>query len=489
MASDQPQRAPIVRRSSRALLAIPPGNCYNKVMIELPDEFVDRMNQMLGGEAPRFWESYRQERTYGLRLNRLKMQPEDRRFEMLAKRFRLAPVPWCGDGYYYDGPTRPGKHPYHSAGLYYIQEPSAMLPVEQLDPRPGETVLDLSAAPGGKSTQIAAKLQGQGLLVANEIHPLRAKVLSAHIERFGIANAVVTNESPERLAERFPAFFDKIIVDAPCSGEGMFRKDPEAIGEWSPRQVDLCAARQRDILEYAAAMVKPGGQLAYSTCTFSMQENEYNIDAFLQRHPAYKLVRADRIWPHREPGEGHFAALLQNAANGEASSRGVPPGRGASAGGASAGNRRSLARPLAEAMRQFESFRGESLPGFPLPAGEPLLYGEQLYLLPSALQPDRIRGLKVLRPGLHLARVRAKRIEPAHALAMAVRPGREDRSVDVEADSDQARRFLQGQVLQAAAADRTGWVVVTADSYPLGWGKLADGVVKNHLPKGLRLPG
>lgn len=252
-------------------------------MQSLPPTYIDRIAAMLGEETSAFLLSMEAPRAFGLRVNTLKLDPpaDGTAMRGLVREFGLTPVPWCGTGFSYDGGTRPGKHPYHHAGLYYIQEPSAMVAAELLDPQPGDVVLDLAAAPGGKTTQIAAKLRGRGLLVANEIHPGRARILSENVERLGIANAVVVQASPGELAKRLPGAFDKIMLDAPCSGEGMFRKEPAARAEWSPEAVAMCAARQRDILPDAAAMLKPGGRLVYSTCTFNREENEDTIAWFL----------------------------------------------------------------------------------------------------------------------------------------------------------------------------------------------------------------
>lgn len=247
----------------------------------LPELFLQRMEQMLGEEFDDFLQSYDREKTPSLRINLQK----DKEQKLLDKvDFILKPVPWAEGGYYYREDKRPGKHPYHEAGVYYIQEASAMAPVEYLQVQPGEIVLDLCAAPGGKSTQIAAKMQGEGILICNEIHPARAKILSENIERMGITNAIVTNHEPATLAEHFAGCFDKILVDAPCSGEGMFRKNENAVGEWSPENVELCATRQDDILESAARMLKPGGRMVYSTCTFAPQEDEGTVSRFVTKH-------------------------------------------------------------------------------------------------------------------------------------------------------------------------------------------------------------
>ena len=262
-----------------------------------PEEFLKRMEQMLGGEYEDFLSALKQEPYQALRLNSLKKDADGERAATVLTQntfAHLTPVPWAENGYYYTPGDQPGRHPYHEAGLYYIQEPSAMAPVELLGVRPGEKVLDLCAAPGGKSTQIAAKLQGKGILLCNEIHPARAKILSENVERMGICSALVTNETPQRLAELFPAYFDRVLADAPCSGEGMFRKNRAACGEWSRENVELCAGRQDEILDCAAAMLRPGGRLVYSTCTFAPKENEGSISRFLSRHRDFSIVSVDK---------------------------------------------------------------------------------------------------------------------------------------------------------------------------------------------------
>lgn len=284
----------------------------------LPPDFLWRMKEQLGDEFEDFYACYQGEPYRALRLNPLKGD----RAEMLkrfcnregsfAEDFHLTPVSWEETGFYYEAKDSPGKSPYHDAGVYYIQEPSAMYPATRLDvDESGLKVLDLCAAPGGKSTQIAAKMNGQGILFSNEIHPVRARILSENIERMGIRNALVLNETPERLAERFPCYFDRILVDAPCSGEGMFQKNEIAVSEWSLENVELCARRQTEILKSASKMLAFGGRMVYSTCTFSKEENESVIEEFLGRHPEFALIEAKRLYPHRIKGEGHFAAVLE----------------------------------------------------------------------------------------------------------------------------------------------------------------------------------
>jgi len=461
-------------------------------MQPLPTDYIEQMKAMLGEDAEDFLASYKLPRTQGLRLNPLKIKEGSADAAKLIGEFHLEAVPWCPTGYYYEEPQRPGRHPYHAAGLYYIQEPSAMSSVTILQPVPGEIVLDLAGAPGGKSTQIAGCLRGEGLLVANEIHPARARILSENIERMGITNAVVTSAAPDKLAEKFPAFFDKIMLDAPCSGEGMFRKDSDAINEWSLDHVQMCAARQMDILPDAVAMLKDGGLLAYSTCTFNWAENEATIDALLERFPELTLLQMERIWPHKQKGEGHFVALLKkNESLGDANDDHSINNRHS---GKSRGKDKPLKanKQIAEAKQLYGQFCQDVLPNWAWDsAAEPVLYGDQLYMLPAigAIGSHHLHGLKVLRPGLHVGELKKNRFEPSHALALALTEEdlRTARTYDLAADSKEAEAYLRGEAL-IASRNGNGWVVVTIDGFPLGWGKESGGHIKNHYPKGLRRP-
>ena len=459
-------------------------------MINLPAAFTERMKQMLGREYDAFIASYDKERSQGLRVNGLKTDPAE--FAKTAP-FSLNPVAWAAEGFAYGAEDRPGRHPYHDAGVYYIQEPSAMIAASLLNPQPGEMILDLCAAPGGKSTQAAARLGGEGLLVSNEIHPARAKILSENVERMGLTNAVVTNESPERLSAYFPEYFDKILVDAPCSGEGMFRKHEEACSEWSPENVELCAKRQDSVLDEAAAMLKKGGRLVYSTCTFALQEDEGSVARFLLRHPEFSIKETHRydgmepgrpdwagtepvpdgmektirLWPHKLHGEGHFLAVLEKTGE-------VPEGYRARS---LYGIQKGIAPKDFAAWKEFER---ESLKKqFD---GIFLLFGDQLYLAPKDM--PALKGLKVLRPGLHLGTMKKGRFEPAHALALSLSPKDAVHCCNLSGDSQEARQWINGMTLSKDG--EKGWQLVCVDGYSLGWGKLAGGILKNHYPKGLR---
>lgn len=458
----------------------------------LPQAFTQRMQEMLGEEYPDFLQSYEEDKKQSLRFNPLK--GEKSRFLELAP-FSLTEVLWEENGYYYEDTDRPGKHPYHEAGVYYIQEASAMLPVTLLDVKPGQRVLDLCAAPGGKSTQLAAAMQGQGILVCNEIHPARAKILSENIERMGVTNALVCSHSPDVLAHHFPGYFDRILVDAPCSGEGMFRKNEEAFLEWSPENVQMCARRQDEVLSYAAEMLAPGGSLVYSTCTFAPAENEGSVSRFLHNHPEFSLVSANkrfgmeggnpdwadtlekglsgkemektiRLWPHKLKGEGHFAALLQK--EGE---------REASYGKSRFGTEKGI---LKKECREYLSFEKEYLTT--QKQGIFLLFGEQLYLAPEEL--PSLKGLKVLRPGLHLGTVKKNRFEPSHALALSLKPEEAVLCTRLKGEDGLAEKYISGQTFKTEG--ESGWHLICVDGYSLGFGKAAGGMMKNHYPKGLR---
>jgi NOL1/NOP2/sun family putative RNA methylase len=535
--------------------------------VRLPEAFLERMRRLLGDEYEAFVLSYEQERVQGLRFNTLKGSLE-RGLELCKERYGLQQIPWCEEGFYYDRESRPGRHPYHEAGVYYIQEPSAMAVVSLLDPKPGDRVLDLCAAPGGKTTHIAERLCGEGVLVSNEIHPARAKILSQNVERMGITNGIVTNEDSAKLKEHFPEYFTKIVVDAPCSGEGMFRKDEQARNEWSPANVRICADRQREILDNAAAMLQPGGDLVYSTCTFAPDEDEACIAQFLIRHPEFSVVspekhpklegiseaRAEwiregyeltpeladcppeiadqvvdtyRIWPHKSEGEGHYLALLHKAGdlagqeneistsgrinvadedvsdwnNGKKKRAAKARKKGASA--SRFWNEKEGIRVIRECLEEIlkdtaedhlkdrsddafndDSKRKTAENGFMVSCDRLILYGEQIYQVPEGLPP--FDGLRVLRPGLHLGTLKKNRLEPSHALALALRPEQVKMTADLPADDPAALSYLNGNTLSVDPKLK-GWTLVTVDGYSLGWGKAASGTLKNHYPKGLRI--
>ncbi|MGN0337385.1 MAG: RsmB/NOP family class I SAM-dependent RNA methyltransferase [Lachnospiraceae bacterium] len=465
--------------------------------IPLPQAFVERMKESLAEEADTFFASYDTPRAYGLRRNPLKMEREQFEAQMP---FTMEKVSWAEEGYYYQETERPGRHPFHEMGLYYIQEPSAMCVVEVADPKPGEYVLDLCAAPGGKSTQIAGRMAGEGLLVCNEIVPNRAKILAQNIERLGIKNAVVLNHSPQELETRFASFFDRIVVDAPCSGEGMFHKEEAALTEWSPENVEMCAARQREILACAVSMLRPGGVLVYSTCTFAPAEDEEMVDWLLTEYPDLELLPIDteklgisegnvpgtgRIWPHRQHGEGHFVARLKKRGesllhrNNVALTDGLSGQEAERSGGkGKKGKSNRAGTENVNAWNCYEEFARQTL-GCEL-SGRRLEFGDQLYLVPEEM-PD-LKGLKVVRPGLHLGTNKKNRFEPSHALALALRPSEE---VQV-CETNEPEKYLRGETFSCDPLMK-GWTLITCKGQPMGWGKADRGIMKNHYPKGLRV--
>lgn len=480
----------------------------------LPAEFADRMKQMLGNEYEEFEACYEREKYRALRFNPLK--GESSAFSGQAL-FSLTPVPWSEYGYYYQAEDAPGKHPYHEAGVYYIQEPSAQTPAALLGAKPGERILDLCSAPGGKATQIAASMKGEGLLICNEYVPSRAKILSENIERMGIRNALVVNETPQKLANTFAGYFHRIMVDAPCSGEGMFRKNEEAYTEWSPANVQMCADRQDEILECAARMLLPGGRMVYSTCTFAPLENECAIARFLQANPDFtvkevfsmegeqpgsssllemgmqpgnpgwaedemgpldegireQLKKTIRLFPHKIKGEGHFVAVLEkNGTLLEGSDKIL--------------SRNGMEKTISiKDCKEYEAFLKTEIKAdwlLQTVKAPYLRFGDQLYQIPE--QMPGLKGLKVLRPGLHLGTILKNRFEPSHALALALRPEDVAHTWNLDSNSKEIADYLKGGTFPAEG--EKGWYLITVDGYSIGWGKLAGGIIKNHYPKGLR---
>ncbi|OKP96026.1 RsmB/NOP family class I SAM-dependent RNA methyltransferase [Paenibacillus sp. P46E] len=511
--------------------------------VQLPGTFMQRMKEMLGPEYEQFTESYKETPYGGIRANTLKISVE----ELLSlSPFKLAPIPWCPTGFYTEEGARPGKHPYYHAGLYYIQEPSAMAPVELLGVQPGDHVLDLCAAPGGKSTQIAAKLKGEGLLISNDLHPERTKALAKNLELYGVRNGIVLNESPERIAAAFPVFFDRILIDAPCSGEGMFRKDEDMVKQWEPETPLKYAAMQRDILDSAVKALKPGGTVVYSTCTFATEENEGTIGEFLATHPEFSLVTvggtgsfatglqglsgAARLWPHKVKGEGHFMAVLRhngspcspeetasdpgqavaertlsassrnNGGKGEAaakagsarevSGRGGKGGRTSGKFSGTSSGRQSEGGGEEAARAAYSVFADDQL-GWQ-PSGFPVLFGTHLYLSP--LPKAALDGLKTIRPGWYAGHIRSGRFIPGHPLATALHPSESIRSLSLSSGSSEAVSYLKGETLSIPEERLTvrpgkpakGYVLVCVDGYSAGWGKWQDGMLKNEYPAGWR---
>ena len=481
-------------------------------MRKLPQAYQNRMKKLLGESFGSFLNTYDEAPRRGLRFNMQKARQET--IEKLVSAWHLKPVPWCGAGYYYEEngthAVRPGLSPYHDAGVFYIQEPSAMIPAECAQIQEGERVLDLCAAPGGKSTQAA---QCAGLLISNEYIKKRAQILSSNIERMGFSNVIVTSSSAEALAETFPLYFDCVLVDAPCSGEGMMRRDEIAVSEWSEENVGLCAARQREILDFAFEMVRPGGRLVYSTCTFEPEENGRQTEAFLQRHEELRLFSEEQMYPHTAEGEGHYCAVFRR------------------------GQSEEVFRGMQQEKKLSNLQQGKKFGN--LQQGKKLGNLQQEELLQSAAERLRKKRIPILRCGVEPGeRIVGKhrgeeRYEPSHAEALSLREeALSANSLDLLAEGA-ALSYLRGEALDLRQLPETSYrlrfepnnsanrsaeakqgkemrlqgkcssgkkrgqktqqeaqkgifIPVCYDGYPLGWGKLTGNTVKNHYPKGLR---
>lgn len=431
-------------------------------MQKLPDKFIERMKKQLPEtEWAAFFACYDKKPFKGVRLNQLRgsrcaLKP------LLP--FLGAPVAWEENGYYTSA-EKLGADPFHFAGVFYSQEPSAMCAAPLLEVKAGEKVLDLCSAPGGKGTQLACEMDGKGIIVLNEPVSSRAKILSHNVERMGVKNAVVLNEYPDALARKFTGYFDKILVDAPCSGEGMFRKNAEeALSEWSEENVTMCAERQAQILDEATKMLRAGGRLVYSTCTFSTEEDEGQVCDYLKKHPEMRLIRKEKLYPHKVDGEGHFAALFEKV-SGEAASglKELKP---------------SVSKTAEKAYREFENAF------FTMPFAERLHEANGvLYELPEGVFDWK--GLQTLRVGVRLGEMKNGRFEPSHSLVMSVKCSECKNAVDLSAEDTRVTKYLRGETLDSAT--QNGWCAVFVEGQPLGLGKAVNGVIKNHLPKGLRL--
>ena len=431
-------------------------------MNQLPKVFVDRMAAQLQDELPAFLRTYEEPYQRGIRLNPLKAVDGTHLPEGL-----LEAVPWEPTGHYLSLDSKAGADILHEAGAWYLQEPSAMIPAAVLNAQPREHILDLCAAPGGKTTQNALRMAGQGMIVCNEPIGDRARILSRNVERMGVTNAIVVSAWPEKLADVWPEAFDAIQCDAPCSGEGMFRRHPETRDEWNPESPAGCAKRQGDILDSAAVMLRPGGRMVYSTCTLNKIENEGVVEAFLLRHPDFELMPFElpglsapqgmlTIYPHRIKGEGHFVALLRRKGDGRAVWQTASPKNA----------------PDKAAMKVLQEF----LPG----QQANLFFGNELRYCPDFPELSKAKGVTVLRSGLHLGTVKGKVFIPDHAWAVSNAAPAVPR---VHLTEEEAWLYLNGQVIPA---DGKGWVLACYAGLPLGWGKVSDGMMKNHYPKGLR---
>lgn len=430
-------------------------------MTNLPKEFLDEMKIILGDEYNEFIKSYDDPKTTGLRVNTLKMTKD----KLLSLNLcSLQEIPWTNEGFYYDESIyRPGKNPLHEAGAYYLQEPSAMSVVPKLDVQEGEKILDMCAAPGGKSTYILSKLNNTGLLVSNEINPIRIKALGENLERFGAKNCIITNTDSRSLRKVFEGYFDKIVIDAPCSGQGMFRKDEVAISDWSYAKVLECQSIQREIIRDGYHMLKEGGILVYSTCTFAKEENEIIIEEFLEEYTNAKLIEMERLWPHKIKGEGHFVAKIEKLEEDRCSTKDLK------------------IKKLDKEVKDYRDFEKKFL-NIKLD-NRFELRGENLYLLPDEL-PD-IKKLKVLRYGLHLGMLKKNRFEPSHALSHYLKIDDVKYIENFNINEKEVLDYLRGNTINTGQS--RGWVLVCVEGVALGWGKESNGVLKNHYPKGLRI--
>lgn len=450
-----------------------------------PEEFTHRMQSWLGDEAISFFEALGK-RDYGLRLNPARgtiaalkaIIPWDAR-----------PVPWCPEGVWLQQDYAMSKHPYHTTGVFYMQDPSAMAAAVLLDPKPGEWILDLAAAPGGKATHIAARMLGQGVFVANDVVRRRTSVLAKNLERMGITNALVTNETPERLARRWRGLFDAVMVDAPCSGEGMFSRDARSVRDWSLNTVAHYAQIQKSILDDVAPLVRPGGRILYGTCTFSPEEDEGVVDAFLNSHQDFQIIAmpeypdlypgqpqwinaagslqlAGRFWPHKSPGHGHFYALLQR--------KGTPP--------SNLPERWKQMNVPGRVYKLYEQTIADILIAKPPDTGLFLTSEDDLYITP--MDPKLWSDLRVLRPGLWVASLRHKKINPDHALAMTLKPEDVQKHVQLSVDDPHLNNYLDGSLW--VDDDEDGIVYVSVDGFPLGWAKRIGGKLRSRYPVHLR---
>ncbi len=414
------------------------------------------MRFLLEEEADAFFHSLQEPPSRGLRVNTLKISPEE-----LKKRasFDLTPAGTLPEGFLLaPGVGTLGNHPYHLAGLFYLQDPSAMAVAGALEYKEDMRILDLCAAPGGKSGAVAARMKG-GLLLANDVSSARARALQHNLERLGVGNAIITSLEPQALCSALPAYFDAVLIDAPCSGEGMFRKDPQAIADWSKEHVRACAQRQQAILESAWRAVAKGGQLVYSTCTFSREENEEVTEAFCLTHKEFEILSTQRLYPHTSTGEGHFICRMMRHGK---EKREFPPMKFHPAG--------------AQAVKFLE----ENFDKLPLGKAVELSDGRAL-ILPFDM-PGPLEQLRIHAAGVRAGDTRPGRFEPAHGLFMAA--GGQCRQ-KLRLTKAEIATFLMGETL--SAPDIIGYFAACVEEFSLGFGKGVDGILKNHLPKGLRI--
>ncbi|MFZ9138868.1 MAG: RsmB/NOP family class I SAM-dependent RNA methyltransferase [Bacilli bacterium] len=438
--------------------------------MDLPKLFIQRVEKQIGNEQiPFFLHAMKQPPIESIRIQKPLSQ--------LTKLHLHDPIPWHSQGYYVAPSTLHGHHPYHHAGAFYFQEASAMAVIPMLDIQPKDVVLDMAAAPGSKSTDIASRLGPQGFLIANDIDGRRAQTLMYNVERLGLNQVIVTHHDPHHLPTLFPNFFDKILVDAPCSGEGMFRKDPNAMESWSVEHVETCATRQQYLLEEAVKLLKPGGRIVYSTCTFSPEENEKLIEAFLIQHHDFKLIHHPlqqhfdarstlgigvKLWPHLVKGEGHYIAILQHQGEHVNSLKFT----------------HRMRNPMPPAWKRFAE---ETLMN---PSIEPnFVYEERLFQIPTSYQYHA--ALHTLRAGVYFGDIEKNIFYPSHHLAHTLRPEDVKQHLNLTLEDPRLPQYLQGEEIHADI--EKGWVLISVDGFSLGWGKASQGRIKNHYPKALRL--
>ena len=461
---------------------------------QLPEAFLLKMQELLGEEFGQYLESFKEEWKPGLRVNTLKLSPGELA-ELVP--WNLEPVPWADNGFYYDGTLdgevlRPSKHPAYYAGLYYLQEPSAMTPAAMLPVVPGDRVLDLCAAPGGKSTELASKLKSRGMLVSNDISYSRARALLKNLELAGAANICVTSEAPEKLAGVWPEFFDKILVDAPCSGEGMFRRDEDMVKDWNEKGPEYYVPIQRQILSQAAAMLRPGGYMLYSTCTFSVEEDEENVAYVLEEFPQMQLCCLDldkvpgacggfglsgcmRLFPHRLKGEGHFLALMRKKGGDDGGKEILPPMDPVTAG--------KRVRAV-EKEKELDAFLRQS--GAEWDYERIVIHQDNAYYLPEGLAWNL--PLRFLRTGLFLGELKKGRFEPSQALAMSMKAGQFPNTVSFPGGDSRVLRYLKGETisLEGDEGPVKGWCLAAMEGFPLGWAKGTGMSLKNKYYPGWR---
>ena len=508
--------------------------------MNLPVDYQKKIQNLLGEDYENYLNSFAHTGRQAIRVNQLKTEPAEflRRFHdvhhhnepsspseekgsLFLTDSLFCPVPWCGTGYIYEGTDRLSLHPYYQAGLYYIQDPSAMAPAAFLPVKPGERVLDLCAAPGGKTTALGAALQGKGVLIANDISASRCRALLKNVQLAGLPNVIITCERPDRLAARLPEYFDKILVDAPCSGEGMFRKDPAMVHSWSPEEVDRYSSLQKEILAAAARMLKPGGCILYSTCTYSPEENEQVVETLLadgtftlmplpayagvdQGHPEWslsgrkELTFCRRFWNHRVQGEGQFAALIKKNIFNNIDTRACrykeedykKKNGGRSKRSAQGRQKGSVPEEFAAFINHIHPLSGEDSFLLSLADGSGsddrlTRIDERIFLLPENA-PD-LNHIRVISSGLHLGSCRKNRFEPGQALALALKAEEYDQVLRIPSGDARIDRYLRCETIDAEdCPGYDGWCLICVDDYPLGWGKVQKGRIKNKYPAAWR---